>query len=111
MDLCLRATLLVKHTRCFARVLSPIASLKVRNRPSQVLLSHCRLKVHWSVYNMACPGNRLRFDLTAEDLQKESDRLMIEAKNVYDNIGNLKIEDVTYDNVAKVRMMVRNISI
>ena len=71
-------------------------------RAPSVLLSNNRSKVHWAVYNMACPGNRMRFDLTVKDIETETDRLIKESKNVYDGIGKLSLEEANYDNVVKV---------
>ena len=53
-------------------------------------------------YNMACPGNRLRWDLKKEDFPKRAEQLMTETKAVYDAVGALKKEEVNYDNIIKV---------
>ena len=52
---------------------------------------------------MACPGNRMRFDLTCEDIVKQTNELMAESKAVYDAVGSVKEEAVSFDNVVKVR--------
>ncbi len=52
---------------------------------------------------MACPGNRLRFDLTPEDVASKADDLMTKSKAVYDAIASVKPEEANYDNVIKVR--------
>lgn len=54
-----------------------------------------------SVYNMACPGNRLHWDLTPEYITQEADRLIADSKAVYDAVGSLDPSAVTYDNVVK----------
>jgi thimet oligopeptidase len=54
-----------------------------------------------SVYNMACPGNRLHWDLTPEYITAETDRLITDSKAVYDAVGALDRTAVTYDNVIK----------
>ena len=61
--------------------------------------------IHWSTYNMACPGNKLRFDLKASELEKEADNLISQTKAVYDAVGSLKPEEVTFENCVQVRCM------
>ncbi|KAK2155249.1 hypothetical protein LSH36_245g03012 [Paralvinella palmiformis] len=56
---------------------------------------------HWSVYNMACPGNKMRWDLGPDDLAKEADLLLAKSKATYDAVGALKREEVTVENVVK----------
>lgn len=50
---------------------------------------------------MACPGNRMRWDLTTKDIGTEADELILASKKVYDTIGALKDCDVTVDNVVQ----------
>ena len=59
-------------------------------------------KVHWSVYNMACPGNRMRWDITPEEIATKTEQLMTKSKAIYDYVGAIKTEDITYENVLKV---------
>ena len=59
-------------------------------------------KVHWSVYNMACPGNRMRWDLSAEDIGRKADELMTKSKAVYDAVGAVKAEEANFENVVTV---------
>ena len=61
---------------------------------------HC----HWSVYNMSCPGNQMRWDLTSGDLDNEAEKLITKSKAVYDLIGSMNPDDVTVENVIKVRV-------
>jgi thimet oligopeptidase len=51
---------------------------------------------------MASPGNKIRFDLNAEDIAKETEKLIEESKAIYDKIGSLKPDDISYDSVIKV---------
>lgn len=81
--------------------------VRVTSVPSPALPQSIRFlnllgRPHWSVYNMACPGNRMRFDLKAADVPAETDKLIESCKAVYEQVGALKAEDVTYDNVIKV---------
>ena len=54
------------------------------------------------IYSMASPGNQMRWDLTPEIITQEADQLMEESKKVYDQVGSLKPEDVTFDSVLQV---------
>ena len=47
----------------------------------------------------------MRFDLTKEDIEKEANELIIKSKAVYDAIGSLKPENVTFENVVKVNII------
>ena len=47
-------------------------------------------------------GNRLRWDLTPASIQKDTEVLMTKTKTVYDNVGSLSAETVTYENIVKV---------
>ena len=49
-----------------------------------------------------CPGNRLEWDLTAEDIKRRSEELIAKYKAVYDAIANLAPDQANYDNVIKV---------
>ena len=54
--------------------------------------------------NMAPAGvNTMRWDLTAEDIVSMTDGLIAETKAVYDAVGALKPEEVTFENSLKVR--------
>lgn len=44
----------------------------------------------------------MRFDLTADDIPKETVQLIETTKGVYDKVAALKPEEVTYENVIKV---------
>ena len=67
---------------------------------------HGSNRPHWSVYNMACPGNKMRWDLGPEDLKKEADLLIAKSKAAYDAVGSLTPEEVTIENVVKVSLCV-----
>ena len=58
----------------------------------------------FQVTTMACQGNLMRFDLTTEDISKEADELIQKCKAVYDTVGSLASDDVSYDNVVKVSL-------
>lgn len=44
----------------------------------------------------------MRWDLTAADIPKQAETLMEKSKAVFDKVGSLKADDVTYENVIKV---------
>ena len=52
--------------------------------------------------NMACPGNRLRWNKTASDIASQADELIALSKAVYDRVGALKPDQVSYERVIKV---------
>ena len=60
--------------------------------------------VHWSVYNMACPGNRMKWDLNAEDIGRKAEELMSKSKAIYDSVGAVKPEEANMENVVKVKL-------
>ncbi|XP_061152477.1 thimet oligopeptidase isoform X2 [Syngnathus typhle] len=47
------------------------------------------------------PVNRLRWDLSAEQIQQAADRLMEDTKRVYDAVGALDLDAVTFQNTVK----------
>lgn len=47
-------------------------------------------------------GNRLNWDLTADLIEKSADELISKNKAVYDAVGAVSADDVTFDNVLKV---------
>ncbi|XP_013398573.1 thimet oligopeptidase isoform X1 [Lingula anatina] len=51
--------------------------------------------------DMAAPGNRLRWDLTAEDIPVKAEELIKKSRAVYDAVGALKPEEISYDRVIK----------
>jgi hypothetical protein len=54
------------------------------------------------VDEMASPGNRMHWDdVTTEFIAAETDRLISQSKAVYDAVGSLSADAVTYDNVIK----------
>ena len=51
---------------------------------------------------MACPGVKLRWDLTDVDFPQRTDALIVKAKAVFDAVGSLKPEEANYENVIQV---------
>lgn len=45
--------------------------------------------------------NRLRWDLSPEKIQHLCDELIANTKDVYDHVGALNLEDVTFENTLK----------
>jgi hypothetical protein len=51
---------------------------------------------------MASPGNRMHWDdVTTEYIAAETERLISQSKVVYDAVGSLSADAVTYENVIK----------
>ncbi|KAG8003302.1 Thimet oligopeptidase [Nibea albiflora] len=48
-----------------------------------------------------CSENRLRWDLTPEQIQQLSDELIAKTKMVYDRVGAIDLESVTFENTLK----------
>ncbi|KAG7456783.1 hypothetical protein MATL_G00239590 [Megalops atlanticus] len=48
-----------------------------------------------------CAENRLRWDLTPDQIRQMSDELIARTKQVYDTVGSLDLADVTYENTLK----------
>lgn len=49
-----------------------------------------------------CSENRLHWDLSPEQIQQLSDKLISETKRVYDSVGVLDLDTVCYENTLKV---------
>ena len=47
----------------------------------------------------------MQWDFASADLDKEADALITKTRAVYDAVGGVKADDVTYDNIIKVRSM------
>lgn len=48
-----------------------------------------------------CSENRLRWDLSTEQIQQLTDKLIANTKEVYDGVGALDIDSVTVKNTLK----------
>ena len=67
-------------------------------------LRHHHQPAHAELFaEMASPGNRMHWDLTTDFIATETERLTAASKAVYDLVGALKADEVTYENVIKVR--------
>ena len=55
--------------------------------------------------NMACPGNKLRWDVNKDDFPRLTEELIASTKTVYDVVGALTKDEVNYDNVIKVNKL------
>lgn len=51
---------------------------------------------------MAAEGIKLSWNVTKEEIDPEAEGLMEKIKTIYDSIGALTYDQVTYDNVVKV---------
>ncbi|XP_075997736.1 thimet oligopeptidase isoform X2 [Genypterus blacodes] len=50
---------------------------------------------------LVCSENRLRWDLNPEQIQTLSDELIANTKKVYDRVGALNLQSVTFENTLK----------
>lgn len=48
-------------------------------------------------------GVKLRWDLSTEEILKRTDELIERSRKVYDAVGALKAEELTYENCLKVK--------
>lgn len=51
---------------------------------------------------MASPGNRMRWDITVSDVPIQADKLIEQTRVIYDAVGTVKNDDVSFENVIKV---------
>ncbi|KAL2090162.1 hypothetical protein ACEWY4_014850 [Coilia grayii] len=58
-------------------------------------------EVVFGTQTRVCAENRLRWDLTPEKIQQLSDELIAKTKQVYDTVGCLDLDNVTYENTLK----------
>ena len=56
-----------------------------------------------SISNMAAEGIKLCWNVKKEDIENDAEKLMERMKKVYDAIGSLSDDQVTYENVVQVR--------
>ena len=47
-------------------------------------------------------GNRLSWKLTAEGIKESADDLIATHKKIWDSVGSVKLDDVSYDSIIKV---------
>lgn len=47
--------------------------------------------------------------ITPEDIEKRTEAIISEQRDIYDGIGKISLESVSYDNVIKVRYKGNNI--
>ncbi|KAG8456553.1 hypothetical protein GDO86_002364 [Hymenochirus boettgeri] len=52
-------------------------------------------------YSTAANRNLLRWDLSSQQIEKKTEELIAKAKCVYDAVGALDVETITYDNAVK----------
>lgn len=48
-----------------------------------------------------CSENRLRWDLSPEQIQQLCDELIADTKKIYDRVGALDLDAVTFENTLK----------
>uniref|UniRef100_A0AAY4EUW8 Thimet oligopeptidase n=1 Tax=Denticeps clupeoides TaxID=299321 RepID=A0AAY4EUW8_9TELE len=60
---------------------------------------HCRQAV--SPQTRVCAENRLRWDLTPDQISQLTDELVDKTKQVYDTVGVLDLDEVSYENTLK----------
>ncbi|XP_031430596.1 thimet oligopeptidase [Clupea harengus] len=58
-------------------------------------------EVVFGTQTRVCAENRLRWDLTPEQIHELSDELIAKTKQVYDTVGTLDLGKVTYENTLK----------
>ncbi|XP_041912489.1 thimet oligopeptidase [Alosa sapidissima] len=58
-------------------------------------------EVVFGTQTRVCADNRLRWDLTPEQIHQLSDELIAKTKQVYDTVGSLDLDKVTYENTLK----------
>ena len=84
----------------------PVLFLRARAllKPSfNTFTAYCRQYTNPFASIMSSPkDNKLIWKLTPEIINKSADELMTKTKAVYDGVGALSSEAVTYNNVVKV---------
>lgn len=50
---------------------------------------------------LVCSKNQLRWDLTPEEIKQLSDELITKTKTVFDLVGALDLDSVTFENTLK----------
>jgi len=91
-----------------------LTTVKIRNQYSifrlcrpVLLTNQCPTSLHHQgstrkISNMAANGIKLSWNVKKEQIEKDTDVLMERVKTVYDSVGALKDDQVTFDNVVKV---------
>lgn len=76
--------------------------------PSHLVISHPLLpplvvpgEVVFGSPVPVCSENRLRWDLTPEQIRQLSDELITNTKKVYDRVGALDLDSITFENTLK----------
>ena len=49
-------------------------------------------------------GNRMKWNLTTDGIKKSADELIETHKKIWDSVGSVQLQDVSYDNVIKVNL-------
>ncbi|XP_045158245.2 thimet oligopeptidase-like [Mercenaria mercenaria] len=94
-----------------SRILPSISTVSCVKSSQSIHLSfiNCRLqliyrKFHFSSTNLRmtkASGNRLNWKLTQELIEKSTEELITKNKAIYDTVGAVNANDVTYENVVK----------
>lgn len=50
---------------------------------------------------VVCSENRLRWDLSPEQISRLCEQLIVDTKKVYDRVGTLDLDSVTFENTLK----------
>lgn len=54
-----------------------------------------------SLETVVCSENRLRWDLSPEQIHRLCEQLITDTKKVYDRVGALDLDSVTFENTLK----------
>ena len=49
-------------------------------------------------------GNRMKWNLTTDGIKKSADDLIEMHKKIWDSVGSVQLQEVSYDNVIKVTL-------